>query len=57
MPNICSPPSLSIFPVLLFSHLLTQYKKMPALKFLQIQIICSWTYIPGIRPLVNFRPK
>lgn len=57
MPNICSPPSSSIFPVLMFCHLVTQSEKMPALKFLHIQITYSWTCIPGIHPFVNFRTK
>lgn len=57
MPNICSPLSSSIFLILMFCHLLTEQEKMPAPKFVEIQIICSWTDIPGIHPLVNFRPK
>lgn len=50
MPNICSPPSSSISPELMFCHVLTQSGKIPALKLLQIPIIYSWTYIPGIHP-------
>lgn len=54
MPNICSPPRWTIFPVLMFCHLLTQKEKMPILKFLQIQVVCSWTYILGIHPFCDF---